>query len=95
MRHRSTLSISLVVLIGLECCFLFAAFTPSHIDRFSAARAFVEWRQNPSPGTEAAWNVERARLRRDETIFDFVIWTMIVATGAGIYHVARKQRLQV
>jgi len=93
MKHPWCWKIVLAVLVLLECCFLLAAFSRFPINRSSAARALFEWRQNPSPQTEAAWNSERGRLRRDELIIDGVVWVLIITTGAGIFYVFKRQRL--
>ena len=95
MTRPLILRVLLVVLILLECCFLFAAFSDSHIDRPSTARAWFAWRQHPSSETEAVWKEERRKLHLEELIVGLVIWSLIIATGAGIYYVVRKQKLQV
>lgn len=89
------LRVLLVVLILLECCFLFAAFSDWHIDRPGTASAWFAWRQHPSSETEAAWNEERRKLHREELMVELVIWSLIIATGGGIYYVVRRQKLQV
>ncbi len=83
------------VLIGLEIFLVFAAFTPIYINRRSARVAFIEWREHPSPDTEASWRSEQGALRHEHAIIESVTWTMIVATGAGILCVARRLQLRV
>ena len=95
MRHRWTFRVVLVALILLECFLLFAALSDSHLDRPATGRAWHAWRQYPSAETEAAWNAERGMLHREQVVIDAVIWSLIIAAGAGIYYVAKRQRAEV
>ena len=95
MKLTSTRTVLLAALVLLECCFLFAAFSGSHLDKPGTGSAWYERRQHPSPQTEAAWVAERRKLRTEQAIIDGVIWLMIIGAGAGIYYVARGQKRQI
>src|SRR4051812_6553882 len=95
MRHRWAFRVVLVALVLLECGLLFAALSDSHLDRPATARAWFVWRQHPSPETEAAWNVERGKLHREQVMIDVAIWSLIIAAAAGIFYVAKRQRSEV
>ena len=85
----------LVVLIMLECCLLWAAFSERHVDKPGAGSAWYKWRQHPSPQTEAAWLAEKRKIRIQEAVVRSVNWLLIIATGAGVYYVSRGQKRQI
>jgi hypothetical protein len=95
MKLTPSRTVPLFVLLVLECCFLFAAFTGAHLDKPGAGSAWYEWHQRPSPETQAAWLAERRKIRTAEAAIDAVIWLLIVATGAGVYYVGRGQNRQI
>ncbi len=86
--------ILLVVLILLECVFLLAAFSNQR-ERTSTGRKWFDWRQTPSPQTEAAWNIEKQKLHQEDTVTEAAIWLLIIATAAGIVRVAKRQNTHV
>jgi hypothetical protein len=82
----------LLVLVVVEACLLFAAFSDSHIDKPAHRSAWYEWRQHPTPQTEAAWLSEKRKIRAEQVIMEAAIWLMIVGTGTGIFYVVSRKR---
>ena len=95
MKLSPSRTVLIAVLVMLECCFLFAAFRDAHVEKPGDGSAWYEWRRHPSPQTEAAWQAERRSLRVREIVADSVIWSLIIATGAGVYYVGRGQKRQI
>ena len=85
----------LVILIGLECCLLYAAFSDSHVDKPGEGSAWYAWRQHPSPQTEAAWLAEKRKTSAEEIGFNSMIWLLIIATGTGVYYVVGKKKREI
>jgi len=95
MKLASTRMAVIVALVVLECCLFFAAFSDSHLDKPGSSSAWYEWRQHPSPKSGAAWLAERRKIRIEQAAVDAVIWSLIIATGAGVYYVGRGHKRQV
>jgi hypothetical protein len=79
------------LLLLLELCFGAAPFARSTLPyRPRAARAFLEFRQNPNPQTESAWRYESSMLRRDGLIADGIIFGLLAANTICLIVVGRK-----
>lgn len=81
----------LVGLVILECCLFGAAFRGSRLDK-PASQALYEWRKNPTPETEAAWQAQEQRVARGRRIAETTAWSLMVVAGIGIYYVVRGPR---
>jgi hypothetical protein len=95
MWQRWAFRVVLVLLVLVECFLVFAAFSESHVDKPGTGSAWYAWRQHPSPETEAAWNAERRKLGREEAIVAVTNWLLIIATGAGLYYLIKRQKSRV
>jgi hypothetical protein len=82
----------LVLSIVIEVVLVLLAFSPVFVDRQSAARAFVEWRNNPTPENKSAWEREAALSRREGLFIDISVWTLLVANTFGLIVLIRKIR---
>jgi hypothetical protein len=93
MSHRWKMRAVLVLLIALEFCLLllFAVWADPHLDKPGNGSTWYAWRQHPSPETEAGWNAEKQKARREEVIINLAIWSLIIGTGAGIFYVAKRR----
>lgn len=92
-RHGTQFLFAALVLV--ECCLLFAAFSGAHIEKPGLGSAWYEWHQHPSPQSEAAWLAEKRKLRIEQAAVDSVIWLLIIATGAGLYYVRRRENREI
>ncbi len=92
MNLSRTRIVALIALLALECCLLWAAFSDWHVDKPGTGSAWFAWRQHPSPETEAAWLAEKRKVRIQELASNCLIWSLIVATAAGVYYVSRAQK---
>ncbi len=82
----------LVSLIAIEVFLVLLAFSPVFIDRRSAARAFSEWRNNPTTENKSAWEREAALSRREGYAIDLSIFTLLAANTVGLIVQIRKIR---
>lgn len=78
------------VLIFAEICFIAGPFISRGINRPEAARAWHEWRQNPTPETEQAWKTENARLSRMNAMADSVLIALLAINSVSLFTVGRK-----
>src|SRR5580765_4047739 len=79
-----------LVLGELALVFLFVVFVFGHSDSTSLARAWGEYRRNPSPETEAAF--EKEKRAKDRMIF---VWTagvgsLLTVNSCVLFKVIRK-----
>ncbi len=91
MRLSPKRMLVVVALVLVEYGLFFAAFSGSHLDKAGSGSAWFEWRAHPSAQTEAAWLAEKRQIRTEQIILEATIWSMIVASGAGIYYAAKRQ----
>jgi hypothetical protein len=82
----------LVLSIVIEVFLALLAFSPVFVDRQSAARAFVEWRNKPTTENKSAWEREAALSRRERNIIDISVFTLLVANTFGMIVMIRKIR---
>jgi hypothetical protein len=68
------------LLLLLELCFGAAPFVSSLPYRHRAARAWLEFQQNPNPETERAWLSERSIVKREGLVFDAIIFVLLAQT---------------
>jgi len=67
-----------IILISLEFIFILGVFFSNGIDRFSAAKAFSDWKNNPTVKTKIEWEKERSRLQRDNLIIDTIFMSLLI-----------------
>lgn len=79
-----------VVLLLAEACLLCAPLMSSGLNRPKTARAWHEWHQNPTPETEQAWKIERARRSRMEVAAGSVLAVILAINSTGLYLVGRR-----
>jgi hypothetical protein len=77
-------------LILLEICLVAAPFLSRGIDSPKAARAWLAWRQNPTPEATRAWETERLRLKRGNLLADFILLGMLTLNTTAIVIVRRR-----
>lgn len=82
----------LILLIVLEVFLVLLASSPVFVDRQSAARALVEWQNNPTPENKSVWDREAALLRRERHIADISVFTLLAANTVGLIVLIRKIR---
>jgi len=82
----------LLLSVVFEVVLVLLAFSPVFVDRQSAARAFVEWRNNPTPENKSAWDREAVFSRREGYIIDISVCTLFVANTVGMIVLVRKIR---
>jgi hypothetical protein len=84
----------LIILVLFEVFLLVLAFSPIFIDRQSAARALVEWRNNPTLENEAAWSRESAAMRREHLFVEAGIYGLLVLNTVGLVLLVQRIRRQ-
>ena len=82
----------LILLMLMEVILLVLAVSPVFVDRKSAARALVEWRNNPTPENKSTWEREAALSRRERTVTGFFIFALLAANTVGLIVLIRKIR---
>ena len=86
------MKILLILSILIEVVLLLLAVSPVFIDRKSAARAFVEWRNNPTLENKSTWEREAALLRRERYVTEISIFALLAANTIGLIVLIRKIR---
>jgi|GEM_PF-4700337 len=74
----------IICLILLEAVLLFMLFCPVLVNDRRHVHAFVEWRKNRTPETEARWERENSRLHRDMMIDYLTLLGAVLLNTAGI-----------
>jgi hypothetical protein len=82
----------LILSILYEVFLLMLAFCPIFVDRQSAAHAFVEWRNNPTAETEAAWQHEKAMNAGIRLTTEMCVYSLTVLNAWGMIALIRRVR---
>ena len=78
-------------LILVDIALALMLFCPVFVNRHSHVHAFVAWRTNPTPETEARWNAENKRLHRDMALEDLALCGGLVVCTTGLFVVIRRR----
>jgi hypothetical protein len=81
----------LLVLLGLELLVSVALGQMAHVDRPAAARAFLEWRQNPTPETRRAFERERRIMEIYRWGFTGVVFAVVGSATVLVYRIRRGE----
>lgn len=89
MMKRSTLILLLILTEAILAVFVFAPATV--INNKSHAQAFVAWRENPTPETEARWVEMNRKLSHETMVMDTIFIVALVLNTAAIVIVFKKR----
>jgi hypothetical protein len=81
----------LLVLLGLELLVAVALGQIGHVDRPATARAFLEWRQNPTPDTRQAFERQRRIMEIHRWGFTGVVFAVLAGATVLVYRIRRGE----
>jgi hypothetical protein len=81
----------LLVLLGLELLVAVALGQIGHIDRPATARAFLEWRQNPTPETRQAFERQQHITEIQGWGFSGVVFAVLAGATVLVYRIRRGE----
>jgi hypothetical protein len=81
----------LLVLFGLELLVAVALGQIGHVDQPETARAFLEWRQNPTPETRKAFERQRRIMEIYRWGFTGVVFAVLAGTTVLVYRIRRGE----
>ena len=83
-----------IILVLFEVFLLVLAFSPIFVDRQSAAQAFVEWHNNPTPQNEATWLREKATMDRERLLANVGVIGVLALNTLGLAFLVQRVRRQ-
>ena len=90
--HRRKMKILFLLLILFECFLVLLFINPMSVNSGSHARAFVNWRTNPTPETEQIWQQANRKFQIQRNIADCTLLTLILVNGGAIIWIGIKIR---